>query len=83
MKNNLSWRDKRPACARNVKPRLPMNCTHAPAIKAGKRAWAGAMSMARTQVEKIEKSTSEAPLPTTSARPKRQARVSSGSDGTH
>ena len=37
----------------------------------------GARSIARTQVVKTEKSVSVAPLPTTSARPNRQARVSS------
>jgi hypothetical protein len=43
----------------------------------------GATPIARTQVVKIEKSTSVAPLPTINARPKRTMRVTHVSCGTH
>jgi hypothetical protein len=71
--NHFAWRDRSPSCARKVYTRLPTNCTKAPARRAGKRAKVGAMPARRMQVEKIEKSTSVAPLPTTIARPKRNS----------
>ena len=72
--NKRAWRDRLPAWARNVKVRLPKNCTEAPAHSAGKRAAVGVMPIKRMQAENNEKSTRVAPLPTINARAKRSAR---------